>query len=685
MDHYRILSAPSGECRGPRHVLQILECASPSINKEKEDLFAAVEERGERMFFSQRKLEEYFRGTEEPYDRILDEVLDCRCDLCCAQGGEPLHLKRCKDMSKENNAWILVPIMIYLGKFYFVYPWLRAITSDHITSKGTIRQIECREVGEYRDHGLFNEITDSMQRNLFQFACNRVWCMFNPVRFEIDAKGWVVRQDLPNWARFPYQNDNKLQLPQGQSSTVTYAEIPEEYVDPSVDHRMRAYPDSIKGDNINEPTVYRIVRKAVKVSDDGKEGMQNETLNLLSVHRNHEGADNIITLLGLYTWRGNIHYVFPFVEDSLATLLSRGYPRDARDGISQSALSLPDIWLWREMVGVAKALKFIHQGIPNPFPDKPGKVFAFHFDLKRENILVKWDTDPTKRRLQITDFGRSQIRMFSKEHEHSSSLYLGDPKYTAPEAWWRTDNDTTDEPLRVLQTYDVWSLACIMLEVLIYLGAEHGQEGSGPEALEEFGQERKKEDPAAQFFARRGTKAFVVDKVQQIQSWLAVSEPGSDAHREYIDNLKALLRNMFAFSMTDRASSKEVVRVLQEASGEYRQSRSETEVLHSKIRGMFQNEQCRFREVGWYSEKGLVSFLTMEDIEVKVSVTSDDSHAVPDRNCRIQLLYMEEGIGHARKFLMKWGLKRGQTEDIRMLPIMDATRTQIMPRYLYQL
>ncbi|KAK3369223.1 kinase-like domain-containing protein [Lasiosphaeria ovina] len=615
MDHYRLLSAHFGDCKGAKHILQILECASPSIDKEEEDLFAAVEKRGERMFFSQRKLEAYFRGTKEPYDRILDEILDCQCKLCRTQCGEPLDaLKRCKNKSKENNNWILVPILIYLGKFHFVYPWLRAITADHITSKGRIRQIECKDVVEFRAHKLFDPKMD-MERNLFRFAYDRVWCMFNPVRFEIDAQGWVVRQDLPDWARFPYQqNENELKLPQGQSSTVTYAEIPDEYVDPSVDHRMSAYPDSIKGDNIIKPKVYRVVLKAVKVSDDKKEGMQNETLSLLAVHKNHKGADNIITLLALYTWRGSIHYVFPFVKENLADLLSKGYTRDARNEISQSALSLPDIWLWREVIGVANALKFIHQGISNPFPGDPGKVFAFHFDLKPENILVKWDPDPKKRRLQITDFGRSQIRLLDEGDEQSSSLYPGNLKYMAPEAWIR-QNDTPGgngpQDLRVLQTYDVWSLACIMLEVLIYLGAEHGQKGCGPEALKEFDEARRKEMPPVTFFTLQGTKSLVIDKVQHIRSWLAVSEPNfrGDPHSEYIDRLKDLLTKMFAFGMTDRAGSEEIVGVLEEASKEYSHSRSETDALHSKIRREFQHEQRGFKEMGWYNEKSLVSFL----------------------------------------------------------------------------
>lgn len=608
MDHYRLLSALSGGCRGGEHVLEILECASPSIDKEKEDLFAAVEERGERMFFSQSKLEDYFRRHN---DRILDDVLACGCDLCEAHRGEPLDALKCRNKSKQNYAWILVPIMIYLGKFHFVYPWLKTITTNRdVTISGKIGQIECKHVSDFDE--LFQ--SNMMEKKLFPFAYERVWCMFNPVRFEIDSQGQVVQQNLSDWARFPYQNEGKEKLPQGQSSTVTYAEISAEYVDESVERRMNEYQDAIGVDEETNMKVYRIVRKAVKVSDDKREGMQNETLSLLAVHKDHPGADNIITLLGLYTWRGNIHYVFPFVRLNLADLIAKPYPGDAGEGISEGALSLPDVWLWREVMGVAKALHFIHEKIPNPFPGDPGKVFAFHFDLKPENILVKWHPRPEQRRLQITDFGRSQIRLFDIEDEKSSSLYPGDLKYMAPEAWTRQNNnplESADEELRVRQNYDVWSLACIMLELLIYLGAEHERKGHGVEALKEFEKARGTEMPPLPFFADRVTKSLVSKKIQSIHAWLADPNSRGDAHGEYIDKLKSLLLRMFVFDMYERASSEEVVNTLQEAGDQYSRSRSETDALHLRIRRDFQHEQRGYREVGWRHENDLVSFLTM--------------------------------------------------------------------------
>jgi len=607
MDHYRLLGTLSGPCEGAKHVSEILRCASHSIQKDTRELFVQVEERGERMFFSQRKLKDHFRGKNND---ILDAVFCCECQPCKAQRGDAFDsLTRCQRKIKENNAWLLVPIMIYMGKLHFIHPWLRTVTQDHvIAGKRTLRQIECKDVVEFNN--LFGSHTEiELEKSLFQSAYDRVWYMFNPVRLEIDAEGWIQYQDLPDRARFPYENEDKVKLPQGQSSKVVYAEIPEEYVEASVQQRMNTYRDSFY--KISDNKMFRIVRKVLKISADRNEGMQKETLTMLAAQNDHESAENIITLLGLYTWRGNIHYVFPFVKENLADLLSRPFPRRER---SNGGLCLPEIWLWKELVGVAKALKHIHKEIGNPFPRDTGKVLAFHFDLKPENILVKSNPEPGLRRLQITDFGRSQIRLVDEGDDTSSYLYPGDLKYMAPEAWIKSydtpQGNDTDHTM-VLQNYDVWSLACIMLEVLVYLIAEHSLEGDGPKSLKKFDEERRKENPPVGFFTYQGMKMSVAQKVQTLPSLSAVPNVQDDTHRQYIQGLVGLLMEMFKFDKSDRADSEEVVNLLHKASKQYRRSMNRTHALPWKIMRAFPKQQRGFKEIGWYNQDKTVSFLEM--------------------------------------------------------------------------
>lgn len=135
-----------------------------------------------------------------------------------------------------------------------------------------------------------------------------------------------------------------------------------------------------------------------------------------------------------------------------------------------------DHWLWENLEGVIKGLEFIH----NPTEE----LIGAHFDLKPANILVDEDG-----KLIITDFGLAIIRGQDPRQSSFTKGYPGTLAYQPPDSRDVAPNDTGDRQ-RWSRAYDIWSLGCIMTEVIIYI-----LEGAvGPKTLTDFDEELTKED-----------------------------------------------------------------------------------------------------------------------------------------------------------------------------------------------
>ena len=106
------------------------------------------------------------------------------------------------------------------------------------------------------------------------------------------------------------------------------------------------------------------------------------------------------------------------------------------------------------MLGICRALKHMVEG---QGPEDGEKFVGYHFDLKPANILIfgvhTW---------QIADFGQSVFRA-----KTGSSMKLTNPggtdEYAPPE------NADTDPEAKASSRYDVWSMGCILLELIAFL------------------------------------------------------------------------------------------------------------------------------------------------------------------------------------------------------------------------
>ncbi|KAK4167862.1 kinase-like domain-containing protein [Cladorrhinum sp. PSN259] len=698
MDHFRLLSLattlqeqqrdPKAICRGRVYILTVIDCAFPPIPATSENLYKLVEQRGEKMFFSQKKLRADFN------EQVINTLLNCQCKHCVgARGGygagDPLADVRSK------YAWLLFPLMIYLGKLHFVYPWLSAIELDKVnhTAK-THPTVHCDDIAN-----LSRLVPNDIERMLFRSAYQRVLRMFNPFVFQLSGLGEVPHNNLVPHARFPYENERPLVAK--QSASVTYFEVPAEYMHKSVKEKMKLYPSSMKDCPVEGKPRFRFVRKVLKLTTS-EDTDESDVLRLVSQIKG-DASENIITLLALYNWRHHIHYVFPYVESDLELVLRKGHFANdiSESGNPRMPLPLPGQWLWNQMVGVAQALWTIHFGIRNPFPRDTRQVIAFHFDLRPQNILVTED-----RKLKITDFGHSVMRIVDPGEEPSESFTRGDIKYFAPESWQDVEQilRTPDGSLRdkeVLLNYDVWSLACIMLEVLIFL-----LEGR-TRALEGFDQERLAEKPPLPFFGLDKVKRCVPNKITSILHRFTKQKPVHDeVHDNYLRAVCRLVEDMFEFDKDKRIYSSEVTGRLRDAGMQYEAARDKQEnKLRTAIMVKEVEDNDSFREVGWRGDDDvLLSFLDMAEVIVTQKDRSNPQlRATQSERCQLQVLYRPERqvdsqpllVARSKtrakpklqpaRFALKWAfeLPNGEPSDIEAISI-DTSQTQLIPTYVFE-
>lgn len=157
---------------------------------------------------------------------------------------------------------------------------------------------------------------------------------------------------------------------------------------------------------------------------------------------------HIVEMLKSYIHGTTSNIVFPYAEQTLYTFL-----RDKNASIPPIVRSNP---MWHQMHGVMKAFKSLHEGWEAPEDDADGLVphYAFHFDLKPSNVLIQshiW---------RVSDFGQSRIKW-----DFTGSTRRTDVGAT-------TDTYAPPEYLRAgykpRLKYDIWSLGCILLEVLAF-------------------------------------------------------------------------------------------------------------------------------------------------------------------------------------------------------------------------
>ncbi|KAI1078236.1 hypothetical protein F5B20DRAFT_592144 [Whalleya microplaca] len=163
--------------------------------------------------------------------------------------------------------------------------------------------------------------------------------------------------------------------------------------------------------------------------------------------------------------------------------MTRELEAGARSNLFTSINNTPTLAenpLWAGMINILEAVRRLHKLDP-PVKDKSNdKCIGGHFDIKPANILVNTETPPD---LVITDFGQARLKRLTHQQTSDITATPGTYDYQPPR----------HESKKLKRLTDIWSLACVLTEVLVFLHSGSKDLESASQDIVRFREERKKE------------------------------------------------------------------------------------------------------------------------------------------------------------------------------------------------
>ncbi|RMJ05244.1 hypothetical protein CDV36_014084 [Fusarium kuroshium] len=621
-------------------------------------LYERHEKRRDTIFFSQKELKDYLSDST----RIKD-LLSCGCEDCSDSRNRfpALHTSNIKAeawTTLYTNGPLLLALLVYLSKLHFIYPCMASRYHSSLRDAATYLQTSTELDSYFKPLGI--------ERELFNEACKRALRMFEPVVLEFCTELDPKYRTYEPIDRFPFLNVKPLQG--GSFGLLRRFEIYEEYCSSDIKKHMLENPGSTAGNASEKKLLF--ASKSVHKDDTGQSRQEGDILSMVSRIKK-PASENIVTLLAYYSWRDYIYFVFPYVELDLYRQLNGPDPRHQLSNISIRD-PLPDNWLWQQMVGVSEGLHTIHTKMENPFDGHKERVIMCHFDLKPANILITAD-----KVLKITDFGQSFITLISEEDPIDAAHYRGDARYAPPSTPDRARTSKGKEPARstrdevtAILNYDVWSLACVMMEVLVSVF------NLGDRTLDQFQGHIDNSPKRNSFYDNnQRLKSEVEEAIKDIQGKFQEQAP----HHQYITDVAHLLHQMFHKDPYERISSQEVSQGLEAAKETYRKALSTQhsplarKVLEYKPTGVLE-------EIGFDNGRGLtLSFAEMDDIQIEAihqdNGTKSADHSDP--KCRFRLWKRR----NQRSFLLVYAMS-----GVGQIHFQDLTFPAwcFQPTYLFQ-
>ena len=286
-----------------------------------------------------------------------------------------------------------------------------------------------------------------------------------------------------------YGSVSKIRIQKSHQKLYRLKNVSPELCHPTVQHATNCMQRLIARQDDNPWLALKEFRRSTRVIDWDREfGMLKQITLLKHPH--------LIGLLTAFRHGEDCYLILPLAKCSLEDLLTNEEPdRKSRRYV---------LWMLRQMEGLAGGLREFHgldaadslqdfhgwHAADSLNPNKiKGRRLAYHHDIKPANILLFKVLEPQEGsealketglneweksygRLQIADLGLGKIRE-PDEETHTRTL-KGTPTYAAPE--------TDGEKVQGVQA-DIWALACVFLEVMVWLMEGH-------EGLERFNNAR---------------------------------------------------------------------------------------------------------------------------------------------------------------------------------------------------
>ncbi|KAK6206372.1 hypothetical protein LQW54_007826 [Pestalotiopsis sp. IQ-011] len=252
----------------------------------------------------------------------------------------------------------------------------------------------------------------------------------------------------------------------------------------------------------------------------------------IAMHLAQRDAENFVDVYfalkyteWVYTY---VEIVFPFYDRDLRHEFE--LQKSGRASIPRAESLLGDP-LWTALLNVVNSASIMHEAIESGAVECVG-----HFDIKPENIVIKGDNKGAQK-LFLIDFGQSAANL------------AGTNDYQPPEVTWPRSNTS---PLEL--KYDVWSMACVLLEVLVFID-------SGFYELQMFRARVKGSDESAMAFWQGTSPHDIVLRYAVTDRLKTLEDQGDRRTQAVIRQLRAMLRTDPANRPTMRSCLGEFTRL----------------------------------------------------------------------------------------------------------------------------
>ncbi|KAF8461220.1 kinase-like domain-containing protein [Kalaharituber pfeilii] len=500
---------------------------------------------------------------------LVKIILNCDCKCCAAVCGPSFEgwSRKVEEEILDNipqsrrNMPLLFAILCYLGVPFMVHfdIWKKPVEDHEGNVTFDLDEVTLMCFGKVHDQ-LINKNVIKFERDrstsasqLFYTAFKQAERQFHPVLIAPH-----MPKQLPADVVFPIKIVKGTRMRGGAYGKIIQLQIP------------TAFRENLGNENASSAQ-YFACKTISLISDCTKKSAEREREGLEYMARlQHK---NLLQMYLWYDYCNLRHFLLPWYEGDLDKVLKGILPSENFHPKTCSPYTVAyrfptEHWLWKGVLGLLDGLaRFHNSGLAASHAGREGVWRGAHFDLKPSNILIDGSGE-----LVIADCGISRVKKIQNPAADGLTTKSKEltPAYAPPE----TEIDPTDSRIRVPkmnQSFDVWAMACIMFEVMIFLIG-------GQEAFGEF-TKRKQQPEDNAFWTIEKDRPKLKDAVTY---WLLKAQAYSQVTEDkYLYKLVLRLKTMFNIDYNCRGTIDECLRNLQDMEPSFYTAETERERILS--------------------------------------------------------------------------------------------------------